>query len=1110
MKASKTAKVRAWTSREKRTWERSEKKAKVVRSYGERVEHILVFDTETTTDKNQQLNFASAMYLAVGEDKKFHSVEELLIYADDLPNRYPEGYSTLQEYVKRGHSVRRGEFSTPAHMTRIDMQEDGLLDNLSEDEITSKLMKSYLRYPPNDFASRVRVYQDARHFIERELVPDIHLISQSEFNKYLGESAFPWEHWAGNKPATVVAMNMPFDLSRIALGVQRATGHFSGGFTFISGLDDKGDPKHSMNIHAAKRGIKGGIYDYTGDAKGGRKAYFTDIGTLAFGLTNESYSLARAAKTFGVEHRKMEIEQHGEITLDYIHYCRRDVLATTEVYIALVELLDRHPIELSDSGVFSPASIAKAYLSEMGVPEPLHQNKSFSDTILGHCMATFYGGRAEAHIRKVATPVEHVDVTSMYPTVNACMELWELLTCKRVDVREETEQVIELVDSLDIDKLFDPSTWPEFRGIVKVLPDDDLFPVRTAFNGKSETIGVSYITTSIPMWYSLPDVINAKINGGKAPKIIEAYRFYPKGGKLRSLRPVKLGGDIPIDPSTDDFFRHVIEQKQIAGTQHDPEYQKDGAQCACSGCRNKEALKVLANAGGYGIFVEMNRLEDKEESKETIYGNSDDPWGMKVYKPERPGQYCFPPVGALITGAARLLLGMLEKLVTDAGGTWVMCDTDSMAIAASKEGGWIAPEPCLPPRSVSSDYPEAIPLLAYEVVENIRKRFDSLSPYDSEVAGPITILKKEWPLSFCDDQIYCYAISAKRYTMFNISSAGDVVIAVDDKGKAANKEHGLGQYLNPEDPEKKDEKGSRGWVREIWRYMILSDAGVEVEEPYWFDRTVMSRVSVSTWNMYRNLERWNEGKAYADQIKPHGFLISPVVANPSLHGDMRLIGGFSIDATEWGDMDFIDIRNPSSLDYKISTDLTDLLDASRSYPVIGVKSYRDVVTNYSIHPEEKFTDSKGNVCGRMTRGVLHRHHLHIGAILHQGKETNDLEKNREVGVIPLGDVPNTEYWTNEEGFHEIVVPVLKSFKQTNLLAMVSAKGLSITQANLSRALNGKSRTHSQMMSALIAIAVNKAIEDFGTDLPDPRFKSLDYAYKSWRDVCSTWIRANEG
>jgi len=41
---------------------------------------------------------------------------------------------------------------------------------------------------------------------------------------------------------------------------------------------------------------------------------------------------------------------------------------------------------------------------------------------------------------------------------------------------------------------------------------------------------------------------------------------------------------------------------------------------------------------------------------------------MKVYKPETPGGYCFPPIGTLITGAARLILGMLEKLVVDAGG----------------------------------------------------------------------------------------------------------------------------------------------------------------------------------------------------------------------------------------------------------------------------------------------------------------------------------------------------------------------------------------------------------------------------------------------------------
>ena len=56
----------------------------------------------------------------------------------------------------------------------------------------------------------------------------------------------------------------------------------------------------------------------------------------------------------------------------------------------------------------------------------------------------------------------------------------------------------------------------------------------------------------------------------------------------------------------------------------------------------------------------------------------------------RPGEFCFPPLASLITGGSHLLLALLERLVTDRGGTYAMEDTDSIAIVASKEGGLVA------------------------------------------------------------------------------------------------------------------------------------------------------------------------------------------------------------------------------------------------------------------------------------------------------------------------------------------------------------------------------------------------------------------------------------
>ena len=73
----------------------------------------------------------------------------------------------------------------------------------------------------------------------------------------------------------------------------------------------------------------------------------------------------------------------------------------------------------------------------------------------------------------------------------------------------------------------------------------------------------------------------------------------------------------------------------------------------------------------------------------TCYGIDPEPFLCQVRNPEHAGEYCFPPLASLITAAARLMLALLERCVTDLGGTYAMEDTDSMAIVATQRGGLI-------------------------------------------------------------------------------------------------------------------------------------------------------------------------------------------------------------------------------------------------------------------------------------------------------------------------------------------------------------------------------------------------------------------------------------
>ena len=119
-----------------------------------------------------------------------------------------------------------------------------------------------------------------------------------------------------------------------------------------------------------------------------------DLRTLAFALTDKSYTLEKACEDFGVEHGKQRATRHGVVTHKYIGYNRRDVLATSELAVKLLEEFDKHDIELQETKAYSPASIGKAYLRRMGIKPILQRQPDFpkSPTPRIRSICTFFGG----------------------------------------------------------------------------------------------------------------------------------------------------------------------------------------------------------------------------------------------------------------------------------------------------------------------------------------------------------------------------------------------------------------------------------------------------------------------------------------------------------------------------------------------------------------------------------------------------------------------------------------------------------------------------------------------------------------------------------------------
>jgi hypothetical protein len=131
---------------------------------------VLIFDTETTTDKTQRFLFGS--YRLCQWPKKGGGLicqKEGLIYADDLPKTDPEGFACLQEYAE-----------------------------------------SRAADTPRGFPNSIR------------------FLSRSEFVKAV---FYPLGYGA---EALIVGFNLPFDISRIAVDYGSARNQqYRSGFSFI-------------------------------------------------------------------------------------------------------------------------------------------------------------------------------------------------------------------------------------------------------------------------------------------------------------------------------------------------------------------------------------------------------------------------------------------------------------------------------------------------------------------------------------------------------------------------------------------------------------------------------------------------------------------------------------------------------------------------------------------------------------------------------------------------------------------------------------------------------------------------------------------------------------
>jgi hypothetical protein len=503
----------------------------------------------------------------------------------------------------------------------------------------------------------------------------------------------------------VVGFNLPFDLSRLAKSYVESRGNMEGGFTLKLCDHDEHPPiriKHNspvsafIKFQATRKSLS--------KSHKGFKGYFIDCKTLAVAITDEKHmKLEIAAERFNKIYKKLQTNEHGRITQDYLQYNFTDTLATGELFMNLLVELNKYGVGIDAIDVFSPASIGKACLKSLGIMPHSHYN-SMPAKMKGKIMTTYFGGRCECRIRDTPVKVTVLDFTSMYPSMFNVGGLYDFLIADKIDYKEDTESAITLLESIQLNDLRNQDTWKKLNMIVELSPEEDILPVRAKYDEKTFNIGINFLSSDKTLTYTLSDIIVSKLLTGKIPKIKQAWRFFPIG-KQKTLKKRTILG-IEINPSKENLFKRLVELKQDAKLRADP---------------REKGIKVLLNSTSYGIFVQLD-VEGKS-SDLVVYSTKKFETSGKY---EEPGEFFDPIIASLITGHSRLVLGIIEAILARKGTVHAYCDTDSMFV---------------PP----------------ETVEEIQDFFRPLNPY-SNVKELFKIEGKDW--------YWFYGLSSKRYVLY--------------------------------------------------------------------------------------------------------------------------------------------------------------------------------------------------------------------------------------------------------------------------------------------------------------------------------------------------------
>jgi hypothetical protein len=293
--------------------------------------------------------------------------------------------------------------------------------------------------------------------------------------------------------------------------------------------------------------------------------------------------------------------------------------------------------------------------------------------------------------------------------------------------------------------------------------------------------------------------------------------------------------------------------------------------------------------------------------------------------------------------------------------------------------------------------------------------------------------------------LHLWAISAKRYALFNIGPDGKPIIR---KASA----HGLGHLMAPPyadadaptsipapaSPLK--DIGVDRWQHDVWYRIVDAALNGNSDRPNLadlpgFDQPAASRYAATTPALLRWFDRHNHGRDETARVRPFNFLtvfparrrVAPDLTGPVGLPDIYAARRRSSDEL----LHPVAPYNPNPA--LAAANCFDRL-TGEPVPIDRLKTYADALSDYHLHPEAKFLNGD-----YLDHGPTARRHLYVAGVRYIGKEANRWEEQFYLGLDPKAQI---EYDGGPDAIEQVRCRVREAAKVFGQRQLAKAAGVS--------------------------------------------------------------------